>query len=117
MDHNNHSTNISPIGVAHETSNRNLAKTKTSIKKTGNSLYSVRSNIKKYNEECDDFADYCDDFADYCDNCNSMSVYCRCDDIEEKAGFTRDYRTDRKETTGKFVCKRCYNLPLKCDCP
>ena len=52
--------------------------------------------------------------AECCDN--YMSPYCNCNDIEEEAGFTRDYRSFSVETAGKYVCKRCYQTSFKCEC-
>ena len=45
-----------------------------------------------------------------------MSTYCRCDEIEKEAGFIRNYETKHEESMGKYVCKYCYKLPLKCKC-
>jgi hypothetical protein len=93
MDSCTQSKNISPTGVKQEKKQRKI---KTLHKKN------VTSPFIKY----DDY-DCCDSF---------ISGYCRCNDIEKEAGFIIDYYTDRIESTGKYVCKLCYKIPVKCDC-
>ena len=80
--------------------------------KSKNIKYTITK--KQKTKTSNDRSDY-DDHNDYfCDNC--MSTYCRCDDIDKEAGFIRDYETKNEESMGKYVCKYCYKLPLKCKC-
>ena len=77
--------------------------------KSKNIKYTITKKQKtKTSIDVSDHNDY------FCDNC--MSTYCRCDDIEKDAGFICDYETKNEESVGKYVCKYCYKLPLKCKC-
>lgn len=46
-----------------------------------------------------------------CDNCGSTN--CVCDEIEREAGFVKSYKG---KTAGKYVCKVCRRIPIKCKC-
>ena len=80
--------------------------TKVIEEKKINKKNSQRKSRKSYDVYKSDYSHYCD--------CETL--YCRCNEIEEDAGFTIDYRSDSKETMGKYVCKLCYKLPIKCEC-
>ena len=99
MDACTQSKNISHKGVEHE---KKHLKIKTLTKKNVTSSPVIKNDYDDY----DDY-DCCDSF---------MTGYCRCNEIEENAGFTIDYYTDSQESMGKYVCKRCYKTSFKCEC-
>ena len=88
--------------------------TRTDEKKNIKSYKKVKKNtnhIRSYKPSVNhDF----DGYMYFCENCTSS--YCRCNDIEEEAGFTIDHISNNEHTMNKYVCKICYKLPINCEC-